>query len=286
MPVAAIRLTLATVARALLPVVLVGSLLAPGPAATAATLANSASVDVEGDDDADAFIGRGGLLLPPSVDTGTRREVAACPGCRWRLTSACVDTELGNAFDGQQSCLRSPGDCPAGQLRRAWYDPGAGTWANLGLVCVGDRVRTVATMGREVRTILREQLDALSIQTVPHTRIVTQMPAFFSSGRAPGPLVMERNLGGHQVRVTASAAWDWDFGDGAHGSVDRLGTLRSGTDTAHTYRRPGVWQVRCRAVWTAQFTVDGLGPFPVAESVRQQAHREVHVGEGRALLVP
>lgn len=37
--------------------------------------------------------------------------------------------------------------------------------------------------------------------------------------------------------------------------------------------------------WAATFTVDGLGPFPVVEPVRQQAALRLAVGEGRAVLV-
>lgn len=246
----------------------------------------AAAVDVVGDDAEDAFIGTGALLLPASVDDRIRREVADCPGCRWRLTSPCVDTELGNAFDGQQSCQAAPSNCPDGMLRRTWHDPGTGTWRNLGLVCIRERVHTVATMGWEIRSLLRQDVPEVELASLPTSGVVTQMPTFFTSRQGAGPVSMERNLGGFRVRVEARPTWTWDFGDGSKRVVHQAGTLRSGADVVHTYRRAGRWPVTCRVVWEAEFTVDGLGPFPVTNPVRQVAHRQVEVGEGRALLTP
>ena len=246
----------------------------------------SRPVEVIGDDAADAFVGSGSLLLPAGVDHRIRREVADCPGCRWRLTSPCVDTELGNAFDGQRSCEASPTNCPDGTLRRTWHDSGTGRWRNLGLVCIRERLHTVETMGREVRALLREDVPAVDVLSVPASGAVTQMPTFFASRQAAGPVVLVRDLGGYEVRLEARPTWTWDFGDGAGKVVRSAGSLRAGADVEHTYRRPGRWQVTCRTVWEAEFTVDGLGPYPVVEPVRQVARRQVSIGEGRALLTP
>jgi len=244
------------------------------------------SVEVVGDDVADAFVGTGSLLLPAGVDDRIRRELADCPGCRWRLTSPCVDTELGNAFDGQQSCEEAPSNCRDGTLRRAWHDPGSGTWRNLGLVCVRESLHTVETMGREVRDMLRRDVPAAEVVSWPAHGAVTQMPTFFASRQPPGPIVLVRDMGGYEVRLEAHPTWTWEFGDGAERVVQTAGMLRAGADVAHTYRRSGRWEVTCRTVWTAEFTVDGLGPFPVTSPVRQVASQEVEVGEGRALLIP
>ena len=55
---------------------------------------------------------------------------------------------------------------------------------------------------------------------------------------------------------------------------------------AHVYRRAGDFRVACTATWSGTFVVDGLGPFPVVEPLRQTQVREIAVGEGRALLAP
>lgn len=243
-------------------------------------------VDVVGDDAADAFVGTGSLLLPEGVDERIRREVADCPGCRWRLTSPCVDTELGNAFDGQRSCEAAPSNCRDGTLRRTWHDPGSGRWRNLGLVCIRESLHTVATMGRVVRDLLREEVPAAQMVSWPASGAVTQMPTFFASRQPPGPIVVVRDMGGYAVRLEARATWIWDFGDGSEREVQAAGALRAGADVAHTYRLSGRWDVTCRTVWTAEFSVDGLGPFPVTSPVRQVVRQEVEVGEGRALLTP
>ncbi len=245
-----------------------------------------AAVEIVGDDEQDAFVGTGALLLPASIDEQTRREVAACPDCRWRLSSPCVDTELGNAFDGQQACERAPDTCRAGELRRSWFDDGSGVWRNLGLVCVRDRVHTVATMGREVRSTLRESLPEPEVQTLPATGVVTQLPTYLSCGADVGPVELSEVLGGHRVRMSARPTWQWDFGDGTSATTEVPGAPVRGGPVAHVYRQPGSREVRCRVVWEAEFRVDGIGPFPVTQPVRQQAGRAVEVGEGRALLAP
>ena len=262
--------------------------LTSGPMAAARGDASSGVLPVEvvGDDDADAFVGTGGVLLPAGVDERTRRQVADCPGCRWRLTSPCVDTELGNAFDGQRSCQAAPTNCPDGTLRRAWHDPGSGTWRNLGLVCITERVHTVQSMGREARALLRQGVPPVDVLSLPAAGAVTQMPTFFSCRQTSAPIVLVRDLGGYQVRLEARPTWTWSFGDGVERVVHEAGALRAGTDIAHTYRRPGRWEVVCRTAWDAEFTVDGVGPFPVAEPVRQVARKELEVGEGWALLTP
>ncbi len=243
-------------------------------------------VEVVGDDAADAFVGTGSLLLPAGVDDRIRREGADCPGCRWRLTSPCVDTELGNAFSGQQSCEAAPSNCGDGTLRRTWHDPGSGRWRNLGLVCVRESVHTLETMGREVRDLLRKDVPTVELVSWPASGAVTQLPTFFAARQPAGPIVVVQDVGGYEVRLEARPTWTWDFGDGSESVVQAAGTLRAGADVAHTYRRSGRWDVSCRTVWTAEFTVDGLGPFPVTSPVRQVTRQEVEVGEGRALLTP
>jgi hypothetical protein len=263
-----------------------GANFAAGSVPALGDVAVVADVAVVGDDDRDAFVGTGGLLLPASVDETTRREVAECPDCRWRLTSPCVDTELGNAFDGQASCRQSPGDCPVGRLKRSWFDDGGDRWRNLGLVCVRDRVQTVETMGRELWSVLDETLPTPQVGTLPAAGIVAQMPTYLTCGSSRGRMEVARRLGGHRVLLSARATWHWDFGDGASVTTSVPGTLVRGGPVRHVFRQAGQREVTCHVVWRGQFEVDGVGPFPVVEAVQQQARRVVPVGEGRALLTP
>lgn len=256
-------------------------LLASVPAPSAA-----AGIEIVGDDARDSYVGAGGLILPGSVDDATRREVASCPECRWRLTSPCVDSDLGNAFDGQQPCRSVTLRCPRGRLMRTWFDPGTGTWRDLGPICLGEQVHTVASLGREVREEVRRQLPPLMPASLPARGVVTQVPTIFASGQQLGPVTWTDTVAGHRVRVTATPRWVWEFGDGARMETDQSGVLAADGPIRHVYRRPGTALVTCRVVWTAAFALDGIGSFPVVEPVRQASEIAVPVGEGRAVLTP
>lgn len=249
-------------------------------------VAPAAGVEVVGDDEADAYVGRGGLILPPSVGEVTRRTVAECPDCRWRLTTPCVDTDLGNAFDGRQPCLSVTRPCPGGRLMRTWFDPGTGSWRDLGSVCLRETVHTVESLGQDLRSIVRQELPRADLGVLPASGVVTQLPTYFASGQADGAVRFQRDVAGARVDLVARPRWQWDFGDGASMTTDVAGELVPGGPVAHVYRRPGLWEVRCRVLWEAEFTVDGLGPFPVTGTIRQAARGVVAVGEGRALLTP
>ena len=51
------------------------------PITFGSTSAVSADITIIGDDDQDAFVGTGSLLLPPQIATDFREVAAACPGC-------------------------------------------------------------------------------------------------------------------------------------------------------------------------------------------------------------
>ena len=53
---------------------------------------------------------------------------------------------------------------------------------------------------------------------------------------------------------------------------------------AHAYRRAGAVGVTVRAEWAGEFTVDGLGPYPVREPIGQESRLPLQIGEGRAEL--
>ena len=73
----------------LLAAVVVGCVVAAGGGAAQAA-------DVHGDDETDAYVGTGGLILPAGVDAATRTIVASC--CRL-LTGACPPRAYGQTWD-------------------------------------------------------------------------------------------------------------------------------------------------------------------------------------------
>lgn len=267
-----------------LPVLWVTLLLAPLWWAPAGAPAHAATV--EADDGRDEYVGSGGLLLPASVGQSTRQAVAQCQGCSWRLSSPCADAPLGNAFDAQPACLSVTRGCQAGSLRRTWFRPEAGAWRDLGLVCLRARPTTVRDVAQQVHERLVQGLPPLVPEHLPAHGIVTQLPTFFSSGQPAGPQRFRWGILGETVDVVASARWRWMFPGGAEQATTDPGQLtRSGT-VNHVFRRPGHPIVDCTATWAAEFSVSGLGPFPVGEAIEQRASLPLSVGEGRALLTP
>lgn len=243
-----------------------------------------AATSVNGDDYRDQFVGTGGLILPSSVGEDTRRRVAGCTDCSWRLTEQCVVD--GNAFDGSAVCDSVARGCPqARRTLRSWFSPGSGRWEDLGVVCMSEPV-TVREVGTRVRERLSQGLPPLDISIHPSSGVLTQIPLIVDSGQAPGRVSFEMDLAGHSVEVIAGARWHWDFGDGFDVTSTSPGCAWPCTEIAHAYRRPGEFDLIARATWQGDFRVEGLGPFPIAEPITQSGSLVVQVHQGRALLTP
>jgi hypothetical protein len=243
------------------------------------------SADVQGDNGQDRYVGTGGLLLPRSVGHGTRTQVAGCPDCRWRLASPCALDLPGVAFPGQSVCLRVVRGCPGmAELLRVWFDAGAG-WADLGLVCLrpGGPV-TIRHLSSLVHDSFVKDLPALRLRTAPETGILAQLPVVFDTGQPAEGFAASYRLLDEDVAITGRTHWTWLFGDGGTTATDDPGGTYPHMTVSHAYRRAGSIPVRVEADWSASFTVDGLGPFPVREPVTQEAERWILVGEGRAVL--
>jgi hypothetical protein len=165
-----------------------------GPA-LGATVGIRTETDVRGDDDRDAYVGTGGLILPASVDPDTRRVVASCAGCRWRLATPCEIPASGTAFDGQPTCLSVVRGCPGGHLLRSWFQGDGQPWRDLGLVCIppGGPV-TVADVGRELRGGFERGIPVLRPGFQPTQGILTQIPVVLDSGQPAGPRTWRLDL--------------------------------------------------------------------------------------------
>lgn len=241
--------------------------------------------DVHGDDGGDRYVGTGGLILPGGVDSAMRHEVAGCEGCRWRLSPPCVESADGIAFDGQVPCLSVVRGCPEGTLMRSWFQPAGAGWRDIGVVCLqAGRPVTVSDVDQVIAERAVRELPPLSIASQPASGVLAQVPVHFRSGQDAGPVTLTMSILGHDVHITASPAWEWRFGDGTRLETRAPGGVFPQGEVLHAYRHSGRFPVECTARWSAQFTVAGLGPFPVAEPVLQRSAAIVSVGEGRALL--
>lgn len=239
---------------------------------------------VVADDASDTIVGTGGLILPDGVADGIRREVSSCPGCSWRVTSPCVDSGLGNAFDGQTHCRSVTRGCQVGSLRRTWFRPEGGAWRELGLVCVTERPVTVAMLGDRIHDRLEERLPAPQVAHAPASGVVTGIPTAFSAGAQAPVREFDWTILGQRVRVQAVPTWTWAFPDGTSVRTQDPGRLAPDSAVRHTFRRSGPMEVVCSVEWRGEYTVPGLGTFPVSEVIRQRSLTLVSVGEGRALL--
>lgn len=253
-------------------------LVSPSPPATA--------VSVDGDDAAEAIVGRGGLILPSQVDEATRAQVASCPDCLWRLASPCAQAPLGNAFDASPTCLSVTRGCTGGSLRRTWFREGQAPWQDIGLVCLREDPVTVEEIGARVGERLVQRLPPLAVSHLPRQGIVTGLATVFSTGQPVGPQAFRWRLQGQEVEVEVTPSWTWIFPSGRHGPVTDPGLLAPGGPIREVFRHPGLAVVGCSATWTGHYRVGGLGPFPLSTPVVQEAMARVPVGEGRALLTP
>jgi len=240
--------------------------------------------EVHGDDVRDEFVGSGGLILPGSVDDHTRREVAACGGCQFRVTSPCSSTDLGAPLDDQ--CSSVVRGCPGGQLRRTWFRPETGSWRDTGLVCTRVGLWTVAQAADEVADRMARGVPPALVGVEPATGVLPHLPTYFATGTDAPSVTLSFTVAGHEVEARAEAAWSWSFGDGGTLETRDPGGRYPAGAVTHAYRVAGRYRVECWTTWRAVFWTEGLGPFPVPEPVRQHAQQDVTVGEGRAVLVP
>ena len=164
---------------------------------------------------------------------------------------------------------------------------GGQTWEYLGLHCIAPTGPvTVAAIGAEVQQAFVREVPAGTIRTQPEIGVLPHLPVLFDSGQPERLPVSEHMVAGMLVRLAPRATWQWDFGDGGALETIRSGSRYPDTTVSHVYRAAGSHVVRLRTIWRAEYSVDGLGPIPVPEPVRQETTRSVQVGQARAVLVP
>lgn len=252
------------------------------PAAQAAT--------VIGDNQADAYLGRGGLLIQRgAIGDAARSAAATCDGCQWRVTTPC-GLEDGSFPDSPDApdCVVVPARCANGRdVQWLWRRLGTGApWDRYGSMCHPDvpPVTRSAMESRLVGDFLRRIAPPAPVRQ-PGGRALVNIPVIFRSGGPGSPLDAQHSVAGFDVRLRATPSWTWSFGDGSALSTTRPGRSWPNIDISHTYRRPGQHQVRVAARWPATYTVDGLGPFDVPTVVTTEAGVTVRVVEARAVIV-
>lgn len=241
---------------------------------------------VVGNDEFDVV--EGAILIPAAGfvgDPALRGQAASCPGCSWQLAPWCKFTEPG----GTAACLGAVIACPAGSIRLAIFlrRPGEAAFQQVGSFC--QRPGQPLTPGQlipDVRDRFIELLPPQSPSYQPATGTLVNLPTVFAAGQPAAIGQKQFDLAGFTIVITASATWLWQFGDGTSGVFDSPGGPYPDMSVSHSYRAAGTPQVVLTTTWDGEFTVDGLGPFPVAgPPVTQSTPLQLTVREAHAQLV-
>ncbi len=220
--------------------------------------------DAFGNDDLDGIVGR--ILIPAAGfegDPQVRSEAIQCVGCQWALTPSC----FGNDEQIDNGCRRAVTLCPSPALR---YDilrrrPGETAFVWVGATCIAPGApRTVDELIPRVRARFLDLLPVQQPTFQPAAGGLVNVPVVFAAGQ-PGTIGRDTfDLAGMSVVVTAEAQWAWDFGDGPRELFDRPGGAFPNMDVTHTYVTAEPRDVRLTTTWDGDFSVDGLGPFPLS----------------------
>lgn len=239
-----------------------------------------------GNDEANAV--EGAILIAAAGfvgDPALRGQAASCPGCSWQLAPWCKFTEPG----GTATCLGAVIACPAGSIRLAIFlrRPGEAAFQQVGWFCQRPgQPLTPSQLIPDVRDRFIELLPPQSPSYQPATGTLVNLPTVFAAGQPVAIGQKQLDLVGFTIVITASAAWVWQFGDGTSGVFDSPGGPNPDMSVSHSYRAAGTPQVVLTTTWDGEFTVDGLGPFPVAGApVTQSTPLQLTVREAHAQLV-
>ena len=242
-----------------------------------------ANPDVAGNNSLAAYVGTGGLLLPGSFSgsPATKKSVADCPGCTWKYTIYCTQ-------GSNTPCKHAVTSCPRGTLLyRVWFGRTPTTLATIGSVCWG-------ASNPVTRKQVEAQLDDYVIRYVPALKpgfdppggSLTSIPVIFWTGQPTSFKPPSFSLSGHTVSITATPTWRWVWGDGESVWKSVPGAQYPSRQVTHQYRSPATYNAAVTAVWSAKYTVAGVGTFDASgEVVRQTKTLQVPVQTARTVLV-
>jgi hypothetical protein len=236
----------------------------PAAASTTVPTVASTAVVVSPDPQRDLYVGTGGLVVPGSRwrgDPGARSDTASCLDCQWRVSVLCTKTEAAAG-----ACRGLSLGCPVGTVPvRIWLLRPGQSWADVGRACQGDTPpATVTDVGSTVRDRAEALLPPLRAGVQPAGGTLVRIPTLFRSGQpAQGIAGVDLSVLGLDVRLTSRVRWHWDYGDGTDVWTSSPGGVWPTTSVSHRYLMAGRRSVTVQSVWRGEFTVEGLGPFPV-----------------------
>lgn len=223
--------------------------------------------------------GSGTVFLPGGTHVGSRDGSSNCPGCSWQIIPVCE-------IEGPEACAILH-DCPVGRpfVLVVVTSPGGGSNFAGGQCLNGDPV-SAEDLGRMVSQRVRQAAPVARPGFQPQAAALTALPTNFRSGQ-PRSISRSETIAGIPVEFRATARWRWAWGDGRAPLVtDEPGGSWPNLSVTHVFRRPGTKKVRLQTLWTAEYTVNGVGPFSVdGGPVEQSTVIPVPVREARSVLI-
>jgi hypothetical protein len=159
--------------------------------------------------------------------------------------------------------------------------------ATIGSVCWGSgKPVTRHDVEAKVTDLVIRYVPSLKPGFCPSGGSLTSIPVIFWTGQPTPFLPPAFSLSGHKVSITATPTWRWVWGDGTSGWKSVPGANYPSRQVTHQYRSPGTYPVGVTTVWTAGYSVAGIGSFDVGgEVIRQSKALSIPIRSARTVLV-
>jgi hypothetical protein len=224
------------------------------------------------------YEGSGGLILPATVDSGTRNEVIRCRGCAWKLIAACVPGPENYCDAGIRAC---PGLI---DHMRVWFRPLNGAWKEVDRICLTNyEVTTVNELENSVAETFERYVPEQEARCWPAQGAVTNLPLICQSGQPEQALSWNIPISGFMVLITAAPSWTWDF-HGAFSTTRNAGGPFPNKDISHTFSTAGSKNIHVVTRWNGYFSVDSLENVTIERELTQRSSMAVIVGQAKARL--
>ena len=158
----------------------------------------------------------------------------------------------------------------------------------IGSVCWGTGTPpTRRTVEKRINDLAVRYVPTLKLGLQPVDGTITSIPVIARTGQPVSFVPPSMNIAGRHITVTATAQWHWQWGDGQSDWKAVPGASYPSRQITHQYRSVGTYVVAVQTVWSATYTVAGLGSFPVTgDVVTQEASLVVPVRSAETALTP
>ena len=240
--------------------------------------AGYANPEVAADQEQVRYQGNGGLILPTTVDTGTRNEMMRCRGCGWKLTAACVPGPNHYCDAAIRGCMGLIDHV------RVWFRPEGGDWREVDRICLTHyEVSTVTGIEKRIAEHFIRYVPEQAARCWPAHGAVTRLPLLCESGQPATDVRWRVPISGFTVAITANPSWRWDFLERVL-YTGQSGGPHTNRDISHAFPTAGRKIIEVTTRWAAEFTVDGLQPVAIERDLLKRTTLGVTIGQAKARL--